>query len=63
MKPQRTLLHQLPAWLLVIGMLVVGSGWTYGGWSGGYSYNYSSPAVNQYNFGDGNHRNNVAMVD
>lgn len=34
MPPRRKLLHQAPAWLMVMAMLVVGSGWTWGNWSG-----------------------------
>jgi len=41
--------------MLIIGLLVVGSGWTWGGWS-------SSTSIYQQNYGNGNYRDNYADV-
>jgi len=41
----------VPAWLLVISMVVMGSGWAWG-----------SPFSNQYNYGEGDYRSNIGEV-
>lgn len=57
MQPQKKLLHKIPAWLLVVCLMFMGSGWTMGSW-GGSNYGGNSIDIDQGNYGHGNYRDN-----